>query len=64
LIDQIPATKPAIAESGINNVDTIVTLKKAGFKGFLIGEHFMKEASPSIAFADFVQQLKEKQHAV
>jgi indole-3-glycerol phosphate synthase len=64
LIDHIPNTKPAIAESGINNVDTIVTLQKAGFKGFLIGEHFMKESSPSIAFADFVQQLKEKQNAV
>jgi indole-3-glycerol phosphate synthase len=64
LINQIPKDKPAIAESGINNVDTIVTLQKAGFKGFLIGEHFMKEASPSIAFADFVQQLKVKQNAV
>lgn len=64
LIDQIPQSKPAIAESGINNVDTIVTLQRAGFKGFLIGEHFMKETSPSIAFADFVQTLKQKQNAV
>lgn len=58
LIGQIPADKPAIAESGISNVDTIVTLRAAGFKGFLIGENFMKEANPSIAFADFVNQLK------
>ena len=58
LIGQIPADKPAIAESGISNVDTIVTLRSAGFKGFLIGENFMKEANPSIAFADFVNQLK------
>ncbi len=64
LIDQIPHAKPAIAESGINNVDTIVTLQRAGFKGFLIGEHFMKETSPSIAFANFVKTLKEKQNAV
>ena len=41
LIDQIPTTMPTIAESGINNVDTIVTLQRAGFKGFLIGEKFM-----------------------
>jgi indole-3-glycerol phosphate synthase len=63
LIQLIPSTKLAIAESGINNVNTIVTLQQAGFKGFLIGEHFMKEPSPSIAFADFVTQLKAKQYA-
>ncbi len=63
LIGQIPATKPAIAESGINDVDTIVTLREAGFRGFLIGEHFMREPNPSIAFADFAHQLKAKQDA-
>lgn len=64
LINQIPTNKPAIAESGINKTDTIVTLQRAGFKGFLIGEHFMKETNPSIAFANFVTELKQKQHAV
>ncbi len=58
LIQFIPKEKLAIAESGISNVDTIVTLKKAGFKGFLIGENFMKQAKPSIAFADFVKALR------
>lgn len=58
LIEHIPAGKPAIAESGISNVDTIVTLRNAGFSGFLIGENFMKESRPSVAFADFVHQLK------
>lgn len=58
LINKIPKEKPAVAESGISDVDTIVTLRQAGFTGFLIGENFMKQASPSIAFADFVNQLK------
>jgi len=58
LINKIPSEKPAIAESGISTVDTIVTLRNAGFRGFLIGENFMKQTSPSIAFADFVNQLK------
>lgn len=58
LFDKIPSSKPAIAESGISDVNTIVTLRNAGFKGFLIGENFMKQADPSIAFADFVNQLK------
>ncbi|MBL7744996.1 MAG: indole-3-glycerol phosphate synthase TrpC [Chitinophagaceae bacterium] len=60
LINKIPSDKPAIAESGISDVETIVTLKQAGFKGFLIGETFMKEADPAIAFASFVEKLKAK----
>ncbi len=60
LIKHIPASKVAVAESGISNTDTIVTLRNAGFKGFLIGENFMKQTKPSIAFADFVTELKTK----
>ncbi|MBA4198367.1 MAG: indole-3-glycerol phosphate synthase TrpC [Chitinophaga sp.] len=60
LIHSIPADKLAIAESGISNTDTIVTLQQAGFKGFLIGENFMKEQNPAIAFAGFVKELKQK----
>jgi indole-3-glycerol phosphate synthase len=60
LINKIPKDKLAVAESGISDVDTIVTLRQAGFKGFLIGENFMKQASPSVAFADFVNQLKAR----
>ncbi len=63
LINKISDDKIAVAESGINDVETIVTLKKAGFKGFLIGEAFMKEPDPAIAFADFVNKLKAKAHA-
>ena len=59
LIDKIPAGKPAIAESGISSVDTIVTLRNAGFKGFLIGENFMKEEHPGKAFEEFVYNLKQ-----
>lgn len=57
---QIPAGKIKIAESGIDNIDTIFTFKNAGFKGFLIGENFMKQPDPTIAFAEFVKQLKAK----
>lgn len=58
LVSKIPADKPAVAESGISNVETIVTLKKAGFKGFLIGETFMKQADPGKAFSEFVTELR------
>jgi len=58
LVGKVPAGKLAITESGISNVNTIVTLHEAGFKGFLIGENFMKETDPAIVFADFVKLLK------
>jgi indole-3-glycerol phosphate synthase len=58
LINKIPTAKIIIAESGIGNIETIVTLRQTGFKGFLIGETFMKEADPGIAFKNFVAGLK------
>ena len=63
MAEKIPADKLKIAESGINTVDTILLFKKNGFRGFLIGEKFMKQKDPSAAFASFVNQLKKAQHA-
>jgi indole-3-glycerol phosphate synthase len=57
LSELIPEEKIRISESGISNVNSILTLRQAGFKGFLIGENFMKEPDPAIAFADFVNHL-------
>ena len=62
LIKQIPAGKICVAESGISDVRTIEQLKMQGFKGFLIGENFMKAPEPSIAFASFVKLLKPELH--
>jgi len=42
-----------VAESGINDVNDIKYLKQFGFKGFLIGEYFMKQESPMLAFKNF-----------
>jgi indole-3-glycerol phosphate synthase len=60
MAEKIPAGKIKIAESGISSVDNIALFRKHGFKGFLIGETFMKAPDPTIAFADFVNQLKAK----
>lgn len=62
LAEKIPAGVQRIAESGIDNVETICTFKQSGFTGFLMGERFMKAPDPAIAFADFVQQLKAKEN--
>lgn len=58
LAPQIPVDKVKITESGISDVQTIVQLKQHGYKGFLIGENFMKAQDPAMAFAQFVNQLK------
>ncbi|HVX25385.1 MAG TPA: indole-3-glycerol phosphate synthase TrpC [Parafilimonas sp.] len=58
LIKKIHFDKPLISESGIDNIETILQLHDLGFKGFLIGEYFMKQQNPAIAFADFMNQLK------
>ena len=59
LSKKIPADKIKIAESGIDKAETIKILKEAGFKGFLMGEHFMKEKNPGKAFEQFVKKLKQ-----
>lgn len=58
LAAKLPAEKPKIAESGIDSPQTLFMLKKEGFDGFLIGENFMKNPDPTIAFAAFVHQLQ------
>lgn len=60
LISKIPQGALAISESGINSVEDIQKLKKHGFKGFLMGERFMREEEPAQAFKAFVEQLKAK----
>lgn len=58
LSKKIPAGKCKISESGISDVSVIHHLREYGFHGFLIGETFMKENDPSVAFARFVHELK------
>ena len=62
MAEKIPAGKIKVAESGITSIENILLFKQHGFKGFLIGENFMKAENPTIAFAEFVKQLKAKAH--
>lgn len=58
LAKKIPSKYIKVAESGINTVESVKKLYKAGFKLFLIGEHFMKEDDPGEAAALFIEALK------
>lgn len=57
---KIPAGKIKISESGIDDVATIRLLRKHGFRGFLMGEKFMKEKDPGEAFKNFVEELNQQ----
>jgi indole-3-glycerol phosphate synthase len=54
---RISAGKIKVAESGISDPANIRLFRQHGFKGFLIGENFMKAKDPGAAFEDFIQQL-------
>ena len=62
MAEQIPLPRLKIAESGIRSVENILLFRRHGFHGFLIGENFMKAPDPTIAFAEFVKELKAKAH--
>ena len=49
LASQVPVACLKVAESGIRAMETVVALRRLGFRGFLIGEHFMREAQPAQA---------------
>lgn len=58
LADQIPAEFVKVSESGLGEAATIMRLHDAGYRGFLIGESFMKTARPAEALAGLVEALK------
>jgi indole-3-glycerol phosphate synthase len=57
LLKRIPDQFVKIAESGISSIEDYKKLKSAGFDGFLIGEYFMKEENPALAFENFTNQI-------
>ena len=57
LAERLPKDAVKVSESGISNPQTVRELRQAGFRGFLIGESFMKTAAPGLALKDFIAQL-------
>ena len=57
LAELLPKDAVKVSESGISDPATVRLLRQAGFRGFLIGETFMKTPSPGQALADFVGKL-------
>lgn len=53
----LPDDAVKVSESGISNPKTVRELREAGFRGFLIGETFMKTEAPGKALQEFIQQI-------
>ena len=54
LAELLPKDAVKVSESGISNPDTVRALRAAGFRGFLIGETFMKTPDPGLALKNFI----------
>lgn len=50
----LPSEQLKISESGISSVDEMNTLFEVGYKGFLIGEQFMKHEDPASEVRSFL----------
>lgn len=59
LAEQLPKDVCRVSESGISKADTVIRLREAGFRGFLMGEYFMKHDNPGEALRNFIEQLKQ-----
>ena len=58
LSQQIPDDFVKVSESGISSVEAIKELQPYGYKGFLIGENFMKTDNPGQSAANFIKTLE------
>lgn len=57
LSNHIPEDFIKVSESGISTVKAITDLRDYGFRGFLIGENFMKTENPGQSAKTFIQKL-------
>ena len=57
LAEKMDTNAVKVSESGISNPDTVRSLREAGFRGFLMGECFMKEQDPGLALKKFIEAI-------
>jgi indole-3-glycerol phosphate synthase len=49
MVDQLPADRVRVAESGIRGPDDLIRLHRAGYDAFLVGEHLVRSENPETA---------------
>lgn len=58
LVAALPASYVPVAESGLTSAADVARLHAAGYRGFLIGELFMRQAQPEAACAALITELQ------
>jgi len=59
LSNHIPDDFVKVSESGISSIEAIKELQPYGYKGFLIGENFMKTDNPGESAKSFIKKLNK-----
>lgn len=59
LASHIDGSVVKVSESGIESPEAIMKLKKHGYQGFLIGQHFMQHSRPEQAAKEFIKELNK-----
>jgi len=57
LADKLPDGVCKVSESGISDPNTVCQLRMAGYRGFLVGENFMKTKDPGASLRQFIDNL-------
>ena len=58
LAELLPPSIVRISESGIDDPQSVIKLRRAGYEGFLIGTHFMRAQDPGRELAAFIADVK------
>jgi indole-3-glycerol phosphate synthase len=61
LIAEVPRDRILISESGLQSADSLLRLRKVGFRGFLVGEALMRAPDPETALRDLVAAAEDRQ---
>lgn len=57
MVDLLPKEAVWISESGISDAGIVKELRDAGYRGFLIGEHFMRSGHPGESLKEFIDSV-------
>lgn len=60
----IPKDVVSVSESGISTPATILELREHGYRGFLIGENFMRQHDPARVAEAFINDLERRKQIV